>query len=132
MINKALALATQAHKGQFDKGGEPYISHPIRVSQLVKDDDMKIVALLHDVVEDTYVTLDDIESEFGIEIAHVVGKLTHDTTIPYMEYIEILSHNKAARAVKIADLTDNLSPLRDYKNRKTTKYKEALTYLTNK
>ncbi len=131
-VNKALQLAREAHYGQVDKRGEPYIYHPIRVALLLDKPFDRIVGLLHDVAEDTKYTLDDIESEFGIEIAHVVEKLTHDTTIPYMDYIEILSRNKSARAVKIADLKDNLDPAREYKNRNTTKYKEALTYLLNK
>lgn len=132
MINKALKLAVQAHEGQVDKRGKPYIFHPIRTALSLDNPNEKIIALLHDVVEDTSVTLEDIEKEFGSEIAFIIEKLTHEKHIPYMDYIKRLSRNSIAKAVKIADLYDNLDPDRDFKGRNTNKYKKALNYLLKK
>ena len=131
MINKALALAIKAHHGQVDKCGKPYIFHLIRVALSLDDPTDKIIALLHDVVEDADVTLDDIENEFGSEIAHVIEKLTHRDSESYFDYIHRVGRNKTAIRVKIADLTDNLDPIREFKGRDNTKYKNALKYLSN-
>jgi len=130
-IQKAKALATKAHKGQVDKRGEDYINHPIRVAERCSEK-AKIVALLHDTVEDTYITLETINKEFGIDISNAIRMLTHIKGVPYMEYIERLSENKLAKEVKIADLLDNLDPDRDFKGRDNTKYNKAIAYLLNK
>ena len=86
-ILKAYCIAKKAHKGQKDKGGKPYIKHPVYVAKRVKGRDAKIVALLHDTIEDTSVTYDYIKSVFGDRIAESVKVLTKDKTISYEEYI---------------------------------------------
>lgn len=106
---KALMFAAKAHAGQKRRNGDNYIVHVIRVSQSVHTEKQKIAALLHDTVEDTETTLDDIKDEFGWEMAEIIdclsmrkGKENHD------EYIERVMKNEDAIAVKIADIGDNL------------------------
>lgn len=106
---KALVFAATAHAGQKRRNGDTYIIHPIRVSQEVKTADQKVIALLHDTVEDTETTLDDIEREFGTHIAYCIGLLTHEKGEPYMDYIRRVKKHPDAIQVKIADIADNLS-----------------------
>jgi GTP pyrophosphokinase len=106
---KALIFATNAHMGQKRKNGDTYIIHPIRVSQEVKSEEQKIIALLHDTVEDTPTTLDQIRSEFGDHIAFCVDLLTHRDNEPYDSYIQRVKKHPDAVQVKIADIADNLS-----------------------
>lgn len=105
---KALLVAIKAHQGQKDKGGKPYILHPIRVALNVKGKDEKIVALLHDVIEDTSYTIEDLEF-LTEEQRKVLLLLTHDDNTPYMEYIEEVKKNKIASKVKLADLEQNMN-----------------------
>jgi len=107
----ALELATAAHRGQVypSPEREPYICHPIRVMQALRERDEQIVALLHDVLEDTSVGVADLyERGFGEHIVRAVLLLTHDGTVPYADYIERLAADPLARRVKLADLADNL------------------------
>lgn len=112
----ALQFAVDAHKGQLDKGWTPYIQHILGVWSRTRFYDMKtqIGALLHDTVEDTTVTLDQIRYAFGDDIADIVEILTHKKGQPYDEYIESIasSGNIAAIRVKMADLEDNSSDIR--------------------
>lgn len=105
---KAYCIAKKAHKGQKDKGGKPYIKHPVYVAKRVKGKDAKIVALLHDTIEDTSVTYDYIKSIFGDRIVEAVKVLTKDKNIFYEEYIAKIKQNDLARAVKIEDLKHNM------------------------
>lgn len=105
---KALLVAIKAHQGQKDKGGKPYILHPIRVALNVKGKDEKIVALLHDVIEDTSFTIDDLDF-LSKEQRKALLLLTHDDNVPYMEYIVELKKNKIASKVKLADLEQNMN-----------------------
>lgn len=105
---KALLVAIKAHQGQKDKGGKPYILHPIRVALNVKGKDEKIVALLHDVIEDTSYTIDDLDF-LSEEQRKALLLLTHDDNVPYMEYIVELKKNKIASKVKLADLEQNMN-----------------------
>lgn len=105
---KALLVAINAHQGQKDKGGKPYILHPIRVALNVKGKDEKIVALLHDVIEDTSYTIDDLDF-LSEEQRKALLLLTHDDDVPYMEYITELKKNKIASKVKLADLEQNMN-----------------------
>lgn len=100
-------MAKEAHEGQFDRGGEPYIGHPTTVASFVTDPTEKIVALLHDVVEDSHFTIVDIRREFGDEIAEAITVLTHGSD-EYAVYIAKIKANPLARAVKIADLRHNM------------------------
>lgn len=114
-LSDAITYATAAHDGVLDKGGKPYILHPLRVMLQMDTEDEQIVALLHDVVEDTNRTLHDIELEFGVTIQNAVDAMTQrkpDET--YFEYIDRLKQNPIAVDVKIADIEDNMSPEREY------------------
>lgn len=108
MLNLALKIAVLAHQDQTDKGGVPYIGHPIAVSQMVEREDEKIVALLHDVIEDSNITIEDLKwYGFPEEILCAISLLTKRNGTPYQEYLSNLKENDLARAVKIADLTHN-------------------------
>src|SRR4051812_48463752 len=107
-IEKALQIAARAHEGQKDKEGLPYILHPLRVMSRVEGEEAQIVAILHDVVEDTSVTLDDLRrAGFGEPVLAAVGCVTHQKDQPYADYVVGCKHNPTARQVKLADLADN-------------------------
>ena len=101
-------FAAEKHAGQKDKAGLPYVEHPRAVAARVESEEEKIVALLHDTVEDTDATIDEIREMFGSTIADAVALLTHDNSVPYMEYVAKVKENPIARAVKLADLSHNM------------------------
>ena len=108
MILAAMIIASRAHKGQVDKGGKPYITHPIAVAAQQKTEEGKIVALLHDVVEDSYYTFDDLKNAgFSSNVLEALQLLTHKEGVPYFEYIAAIKQNDLARSVKLADLAHN-------------------------
>ena len=109
MFRKALEFATKKHSGHKRRNGDNYIIHPIRVSQEVSTIRQKVIALLHDTLEDTETTYEEIEREFGTPVANAVLCLTHHDSEPYEKYIERVKTNDDAIAVKIADIADNLS-----------------------
>ena len=109
MYQEALKFIAKKHDGQKRRNGNPYIIHPIRVSQEVKSDLEKVVALLHDVVEDTKTTFKEVEVAFGSEVALAVEAITCRPGEEYMDYIGRVKMNKIATSVKIADISDNLS-----------------------
>ena len=107
-LEKALEIAARAHAGQRDKEGLPYILHPLRVLHRVTDSAARIVAVLHDVVEDTPVTLDALRAAgFPSEVLDAVACVTHRRDEPYAEYGIRCRDNPVARQVKVADLEDN-------------------------
>jgi (p)ppGpp synthase/HD superfamily hydrolase len=107
-LERALVIAAQAHSGQTDKEGLPYITHPLRVMQLVEGSETQIVALLHDVVEDTAITFDDLAHEgFSTAILEALRCVTHEPEVSYAEYVIRCKANPIARQVKLADLQDN-------------------------
>ena len=109
-IRYAYLLAEEAHKGQKDKAGKDYIFHPMRVASIVKDEESHIItALLHDVVEDTDITIDDLRDKFSNEIIESLKLLTHDKSVDYREYVIGLRNNDIARDVKMSDLIDNMN-----------------------
>jgi len=109
LIDKALSIATRAHAGQTDKGGKPYIAHPQRVAARCTTDDARIVALLHDTIEDTRVTADYLLSEgFPQRIVDAVLSVTRCEGESYDEFIDRAARNPIGRQVKIADLLDNM------------------------
>ena len=112
MVNRALRLAYRAHAGQLDRGGVPYIFHPYHLAEQMDDERSICVALLHDVVEDTPVTLEEIQREFPSEIAEAVALLTHDPSTDYFAYVRRLKANPLARKVKLADLMHNADKAR--------------------
>lgn len=108
-LDKAIHIAAQAHAGQKDQNGKPYILHPIRLMLNVDSDEEKVVAILHDVVEYSEWTLDGLREEgFSDEIITAVDCITRRDNEPYMNYIERLRSNRIARKVKLADLEDNM------------------------
>ncbi|HEX9060316.1 MAG TPA: GTP pyrophosphokinase [Clostridia bacterium] len=135
-VRKTLELAKNKHKGQVDKCEIPYIWHVIRVARRVKRTDEKIVALLHDVVEDTDTSFEEIR-KLGVseEIIDAIDLLTHRKGVVYEEYVRNIAKNALARAVKLADLADNTDPKRmerlpyDVKQRLLKKYETALLIL---
>ena len=105
---RAMNLCYEAHKGQFDKSGVPYIFHPTHLAEQMTDEATTITALLHDVVEDTDYTFEDLEKmDFGAEVIEALKLLTHDESVPYMEYVANLKQNPIAKVVKLADLAHN-------------------------
>ena len=105
---KALKLCFEAHKDQVDKSGLPYAFHPFHLAEQMQDENTTIVALLHDVVEDTEYTLEDLRAMgFGDEVVEALSYMTHDPSVPYMEYVARIRENDIARRVKLADLRHN-------------------------
>jgi len=113
-LGEAIHHATTWHDGVLDKGGKPYILHPIRVMLQMDTEDEQIVALLHDVVEDTSCTLKNIEHNYGKTIVDAVDALSRRESETYFQYIDRLKENPIAVKVKIADIHDNMSPNREY------------------
>ena len=107
LTNKAMQIAYQAHHGQVDYNGIPYIFHPIHLAERMDDEYSCCVALLHDTVEDTDVTLEDLQKEFPIEVTDAVALLTHQKGTDYFEYVRAIKENPIARKVKLADLAHN-------------------------
>ncbi|WP_311696306.1 HD domain-containing protein [Sneathia sanguinegens] len=132
----ALKIATEAHKGQVDKAGVPYINHPLTVASLVDTEEEKIVALLHDTIEDTNITEQDLLNYgFSNKIVEAVKLLTHNKNVPYMVYVAKIKDNELARKVKIADLTHNsdlsrLKEITEKDKKRYEKYQKALLYLS--
>ena len=108
IVKAADEYAARKHEGQVDKAGVPYINHPRAVAAKLDSDVEKTVALLHDTVEDTDATVEEIREMFGEEIADAVEVLTHPKDEPYMDYIRRIWKNRLARDVKLADLEHNM------------------------
>ena len=132
----ALDIAEQAHEGQVDKSGKPYILHPIHVAEKQKDEVSTAVALLHDVVEDSDWTFEDLlEAGIPEEVVHSLRYMTHEKYTPYMEYIENLAQDPVACRVKLADLEHNMDTSRmnreltEREQKKQEKYAAAHEYL---
>lgn len=104
LTNRAMRIAYDAHAGQVDKCGTPYVFHPYHLAEQMDDEVTTCVALLHDVVEDTEVTVGDLSAEFPPEVTEPLRLLTHDPAVPYLDYISKLAENPVALAVKLADL----------------------------
>ena len=136
LTRKAMNIAYNAHMNQFDKAGVPYIYHPIHLAEQMDSETECIVALLHDVVEDTEVTFEQLEKDFPKEVIESIRLLTHDKDVDYKKYIKELSQNPIAKKVKIADLLHNSDETRlekitikDVARRE--RYKKALEFLQN-
>lgn len=133
----ALELAVEKHKNQTDKAGNPYILHPLHVMENVKSKDAKIVAILHDIIEDTDVTEDYLlKTGLSKHIVDAVVALTRSEDMDYQEYIKDLSTNPLAKEVKIADLEHNmdlkrLPTLTEKDLERSRKYQIAYHYLIN-
>ena len=136
-LERAIEIATQAHKGQFDKSGKDYIGHPLRVMEMSKTEEEKIVGVLHDVVEDTDWTFERLAAEgFSQEIIAALRCVTKTSENEnYDDFIERVKKNPLAVAVKINDLTDNmdirrLPYLSDKDIKRLKKYLKAYKKLT--
>jgi len=131
-LTNAIALAVEAHRGQTDKAGEPYILHPLRVMLAVQGEVERIAAVLHDVIEDRPKSLsfDDIALMFGADVWHAVDALTRRKGEHYFDYVRRAAAHPVARDVKIADVTDNLRWSGDPKEKsRREKYYKALAIL---
>jgi (p)ppGpp synthase/HD superfamily hydrolase len=109
-IEKAIEIATQAHKGQKDKSGAPYILHLIRVMEKGKNETERICGILHDLVEDTSWTFEELENEgFSLEIIEVLKLVTKEfEDEEYSHFMQRVIKNKTAISVKLNDLRDNM------------------------
>ena len=137
LTKKALKLCFEAHKEQTDKSGMPYVFHPFHLAEQMTDEKTTVAALLHDVVEDTEYTFDDlIEMGFGEEVVDALRLLTHGDGVEYMDYVAALRHNPIAKAVKLADLRHNSDITRldspdAHALRRQEKYLKAIEFLAD-
>ena len=135
LTKKAMKIAFTAHKEQVDKSGLPYIFHPFHLAEQMETEETVCAALLHDVAEDTEITLEELQKEgFPRQVLAALALLTHDEAVPYMEYVAKVKENPVARAVKLADLRHNSDLTRlDYVDEKAKeraeKYKAAMALL---
>ena len=107
-LERAIAIAATAHEGQVDKGGSPYILHPLKVMLRVNTLEERIVAVLHDVVEDCGVSLDDLRKEgFSEAVLMAIESVTKVPGESYETFVERAAHNPIGRVVKLADLEEN-------------------------
>ena len=134
---KAYKIAKKAHLGQVDKAGEAYIKHPEKVASFVKTDEEKAVAYLHDVIEDTELTLEDLnEYGFSKEVIEAVDIITKKRGEDYQSYLNSVKNNKLARAVKLADLRHNsdltrLTKVTEKDIKRKEKYQKAIDFLNS-
>jgi hypothetical protein len=111
MLDRAIAIAREAHQGQVDKAGQPYINHPMRVMAACAGNPLaQMAAALHDVAEDCPAwPIERLAGEgFPVEVIEALALLCHDKAVPYMAYVEQIKGNPIARQVKLADLADNM------------------------
>lgn len=138
LTKKALQLCFDAHKDQKDKTGMPYVFHPFHLAEEMRDEISTVCALLHDVVEDTDYTLEDLaEMGFPKEAIDAIALLTHDPAVPYFDYVMDISKNPIAKAVKLADLAHNSdltrmekSEITEWELKRNEKYKKAIAMLS--
>lgn len=135
---KALTIAAQSHKGQYDKVGKDYLFHPLTVSSYCQTQKGKIVGLLHDVVEDTPITPEKLSKIFDDEIVTAIGLLTKTEGFEINEYYAAIKNNPLAREVKMADLTHNMDMSRfdgreitEKDRARSKKYKGYYLYLSD-
>ena len=135
MINKALNIAYKAHHGQKDKGNVPYIFHPYHIAEKFNNETDICVAILHDVLEDTFVSKEELEGYFPKEVIEPLVLLTRSTHDTYFEYIKNICSNPIARKVKIEDIKHNLVFERIQNKKRNEKlekrYLKALEMLKN-
>ena len=135
MTIKAMKLAYKAHEGQVDRSGVPYIFHPIHLAEQMETEDEICTALLHDVAEDSDCTIEDLKKEgFSADTIEALRLLTHEKSVPYMDYIAALKGNPIARKVKLADLAHNsdigrLAIVTDKDLKRMEKYQKARNLL---
>ena len=137
LYEKAVMIAQEAHKGQMDKGGNPYIEHPLHVASQVETLELKMIAVLHDTLEDSSLTAEDLK-EAGLpdEVVEAIAVLTHEdgNEEAYLDYIRRVAGNKLAARVKKEDLKHNMDMSRiqsptEKDRKRCAKYKKALRLL---
>lgn len=137
LTKKAMKIAFEAHKDQLDKNGIPYIYHPVHLAEQMTDEATICVALLHDAVEDTDITFEELENAgFTKEIMGAIRCMTHDKAVPYMDYIQEIKKNPIAKCVKLADLRHNsdltrLDVVDEKAKKRGEKYKRAIQLLAD-
>ncbi|MGN0442091.1 MAG: HD domain-containing protein [Acutalibacteraceae bacterium] len=135
LTKKALKISFNAHKNQVDKSGMPYVFHPFHLAEQMDDEYSVCVALLHDVVEDTDITIEELIIEgFPKEVINAIELMTHSDSVPYLDYVKIIKNNPIARKVKLADLMHNsdlsrLDKIDDKVLERVAKYKKAIGIL---
>ena len=135
MTKIALNLCFEAHKEQRDKSGLPYVFHPFHLAEQMQDEDTTIVALLHDLIEDTDHTLDELkELGFNERVINAIALMTHEHGVPYMDYVAKIKHDPIAKAVKVADLRHNsdlsrLNVITEKALKRREKYQKAIALL---
>lgn len=131
-----MKLCFEAHKDQTDKSGLPYVFHPFHVAEQMPDEDTTIVALLHDVIEDTSCTLEDLRGMgFADEVLEALALMTHEKGVPYLDYVAKICDNEIARTVKLADLRHNsdltrLDEIDEKARKRIEKYQAAIRLLS--
>ena len=136
MVDLALPIARQAHEGQLDKAGVDYIEHPIYVASQVDTEEEKAVALLHDVIEDSPVSAEELlQAGLPETVVTAVQVLTKKKEQDYQTYLETVKKNPLARLVKLSDLKHNsdlsrLSSITEKDRERLKKYKKAIDFLS--
>ncbi len=131
-LEKAIKIAVKAHSGQVEKNGDPGILHPLRVMHSVSTNEEKIVAVLHDVIEDSKLTFKDLKKAgFSDKIVNAVKSVSNLKGEEYLKFIKRASKNKIGRIVKIADTYDKITfeSFTNLSSRNFNKYKNALNIL---
>lgn len=135
LTKKAMNLMFELHKDQKEKSGVSYVFHPWHVAESMDDENSTIVALLHDSVEDTDITLEDLRNEgFPDEVIEAISLMTHFDGVDYMDYVKRLAYNPIARKVKLSDLRHNsdttrLNEVTEKDIVRIKKYKKAIEFL---
>lgn len=135
LTKKALHLCFQKHKNQLDKSGMPYVFHPFHVAEAMTDEYSICTALLHDVAEDTDITLAQLcDMGFPHEVIDAISAMTHNDDTDYFDYVRSLKNNPIAKAVKLADLEHNsdlsrLDTVTEKDIQRFEKYKKAIEIL---
>ncbi|MCD7892236.1 MAG: GTP pyrophosphokinase [Erysipelotrichaceae bacterium] len=134
MTKKAMKLMFEKHKDQVDKVGVPYVFHPFHVAETLDDEISVTIALLHDIVEDTDMTFEQLSLDFPKEVIEPLKLLTHEKNFDYFDYIKKIGTNQIARKVKLADLRHNSDLSRmdhptSYDYERTEKYLKCIDYL---
>ena len=137
LTKRAIQFAFDAHRGQYDKSGLPYITHPLHVAESMETEDECVVALLHDVLEDTDITIEYL-TRIGISDRQIAALklLCHDDSVPYLEYVQAIRVDPIARKVKLADLHHNsdltrLNVITIQDIERVEKYKQAIEMILN-
>lgn len=135
MTQEAMKLCFEAHRKQKDKSGIPYVFHPIHLAEQMETEETIIVALLHDVVEDSDYTIEDLRKKgFSDAVLEAISLMTHADGVDYMDYVKEIKNNPIARVVKLADLRHNsdltrLEVVDEKALKRRNTYQEAIAFL---